>query len=192
MGKILWLDTETTGTDPEKHGIVQIAGIVEIDGEVKEEFNFKVKPFAEDQIDFGAIEATGLDLREAIGYPEPAGILQHFVNLMEKYIDKFDKEDKFCPAGYNVAFDLNFIWQWCMKQDFKYFRSYVSHVKIDVMNHAHYLVGMGLMEQPESFSLTDVCALLEVELPDAHDALADIRATRALAYEINRRTRVLV
>ena len=32
MRKVLWLDIETTGLDPERHGIVQIAGIIEIDG----------------------------------------------------------------------------------------------------------------------------------------------------------------
>ncbi len=185
MSKVLWIDTETTGIDPEKHGIVQIAGIIEIDGKLKEEFNFEVKPFPEDQIDFGAIEATGLDLREAIAYQVPNVALVGLLSVMDRYVDKFDKEDKFSPAGYNVSFDLNFLWQWCMKQDFKYFRSYVSHVKIDVMAYAHYLVGFGIMEPPESFKLADVCALMEVELPDAHDALADVKATRELAYELN-------
>ena len=42
--KNLWIDLETTGLDVKKHGVVQIAGIVEIDGEIQESFNFFTKP----------------------------------------------------------------------------------------------------------------------------------------------------
>jgi DNA polymerase III epsilon subunit-like protein len=37
LKKTLYIDTETTGTDPAKHGLIQLACIAEIDGEVAEE-----------------------------------------------------------------------------------------------------------------------------------------------------------
>jgi len=38
--KLLFLDVETTGVDNSKNGIIQLSGIIEIDGVIKEEFNF--------------------------------------------------------------------------------------------------------------------------------------------------------
>ena len=40
--KILWLDTETTGTDSTLHSIIQIAGIIDINGETKKEFAYNL------------------------------------------------------------------------------------------------------------------------------------------------------
>ena len=42
--KLLFFDLETTGTNPARHGIHQISGIVEIDGVEQERFDFKVRP----------------------------------------------------------------------------------------------------------------------------------------------------
>ena len=42
--KILWLDTETTGLNTDKCDLIQLAGIVIIDGEEKERFNFYCQP----------------------------------------------------------------------------------------------------------------------------------------------------
>ena len=50
MKKLLYFDTETTGLDPVRNGIIQIAGIIVIDGEVKEEFNIKMQPHENDEI----------------------------------------------------------------------------------------------------------------------------------------------
>lgn len=42
--KILYYDLETTGVKYWKNGIHQIAGMIEIDGEIVEAFNFNVQP----------------------------------------------------------------------------------------------------------------------------------------------------
>lgn len=180
--KVLWIDVETTGTDPEKNAIVQIAGLVEINGAVVEEFDLRVKPLPEDQIEFGAIEATGLDLLEVISYPDGIDTLKAFVAILDKYINKFDKEDKFHPAGYSVKFDIDFLWQFCIKQEFKYFRSYVDHITIDVYGLVKYLIGIGDLEL-NSLKLRDVCYAFGIEI-DAHDAMSDIVATRQLGLKL--------
>ena len=61
--KLLFLDTETTGLEPGKHGVVQIAGIIEIDGVVKEEFDFLCRPF-----DGQLYEARALEMDEILAY----------------------------------------------------------------------------------------------------------------------------
>ena len=42
--KALYFDVETTGLNPYKNDIIQFACLVEINGEVKEEFETKVAP----------------------------------------------------------------------------------------------------------------------------------------------------
>ena len=59
--KLLWLDVETTGLNKEKCDIIQIAGIVVIDGEEKERFNFKCQP-----INWENIEPTSITTIPAI------------------------------------------------------------------------------------------------------------------------------
>ena len=42
--KVLYFDTETTGLDAGKHGIIQLAALMEIGGEIVETFNMKFQP----------------------------------------------------------------------------------------------------------------------------------------------------
>ena len=69
MYKLCYIDCETTGTDPYKAGIIQLSGIIEINGEVKEEFNYHITPFAMDTIDDKALEITGFKKEELFTDP---------------------------------------------------------------------------------------------------------------------------
>ena len=47
MNKVvkMFYDLETTGLEVGKHGIHHISGMIEVDNEIKEKFDFKVRPF---------------------------------------------------------------------------------------------------------------------------------------------------
>ncbi len=143
--KILHLDLETTGTDEKRHGIVQIAQIIEIDGVVVSEKEWKLAPMPGDEITVGAIdvhrvgaiftgenkrnELDGSDLtvqcinkQSDLWYlhdPEqrPAfAVWQEIRATWEEHINVFDKADKFTLAGYNVAaFDSKFLRAFILK-----------------------------------------------------------------------------
>ena len=49
--KVCWIDTETTGLDPEENGLLQVAYIIEENGHIIAEDNLKIKPFEIDKID---------------------------------------------------------------------------------------------------------------------------------------------
>ena len=59
MIKLLWFDTETTGTYPVMHDIIHIAGKVIIGKEVKDEFEFFCQPFNYKYINAEALEVNG-------------------------------------------------------------------------------------------------------------------------------------
>ena len=85
--KILWLDTETTGLNREKCDIIQIAGIVTVDGEEKERFNFRCQPVNWENIEPASFEKTGMTLEKLKELSLPQEIYLKFKELLDKYID---------------------------------------------------------------------------------------------------------
>lgn len=62
--KIMWLDTETTGLNKEKCDIIQLSGIIVIDGEEKERFDFYCQPINFENIEPASFEKNKNDIRK--------------------------------------------------------------------------------------------------------------------------------
>lgn len=183
--KVLYFDCETTGTDAKLNDIVQLSGIIEVNGEVKEEFNFRCQPMNFDSVSPEALEVTGLTMEDLKSY-EPASVMyKKLVNLMAKYVNKFDKTDKFYPAGYNVSFDLQFLAEFFAKQGDKYFGSWCNWKAIDGLPIMRFLEFTEALK-PENHKLGTICAHYGIEI-QAHDALSDIRATREVLQVLRKR-----
>ncbi len=58
--KLIFIDVETTGIECPETGLIQLAGIVEIDGEEKQRFDFRNRPFPEDEIAEEALAVNGI------------------------------------------------------------------------------------------------------------------------------------
>jgi DNA polymerase-3 subunit epsilon len=183
MKKVLYFDTETTGLDEKLNDIIQIAGIIVIDGVIQEEFEFKIKPISFENISQEALDVHGYKVEDLQTFPEPHEIYLKLVDIFSKYIDKYNREDKFTPAGYNVEFDLKFLQQFFIKNNDVYFGSFVNWKKIDPLPLLHYLDYCGRIELP-NYKLATVCEHFGIELK-AHDALGDIRATRELLAKLH-------
>jgi DNA polymerase-3 subunit epsilon len=180
MKKVLWVDTETTDLDPIRGGIIQIAGIIEIDGEAVEEFNFNIAPFPGDIISPKALEVNKHTTTEISAYPAPLQQKAALETVLSKYRDKFDKNgEKFFLGGKNVRFDLDFIASWFNKCGDKYLGSWINWRTLDPQPIVYIANYQGKLDLP-NFKLTTLCEHFGVKLEAAHDALADIRATREL------------
>ena len=79
--KIMWLDVETTGLNREKCDIIQLSGIIVIDGEEKERFNFRCQPIHYENIDPTSFEKTGMTIEKLKELPLPQEMYINFVNL---------------------------------------------------------------------------------------------------------------
>lgn len=177
MKKVLYFDVETTGLDPVKQDIIQLAGIIEVEGEIVDYFNLALQPFNYDTIDLGALTVNNTSIEMLKGYPDPKVSYLSFITILEKYCDKFDKEDKYYPAGYNVSFDLNFLAEFFKKNNDKYLGSWLNWKALDPLPLFRFLDWSDDISLP-NYKLETVCNYLGFEIEDAHDALSDIKATR--------------
>lgn len=183
--KILFFDSETTGTDPKANGIHQLSGQVVIDGQVKESFDIKMHPIMGDLIEDKALEVSGVTREDLAGYPAAIDGFCQFKGILSRYVRKFDKTDKFFLAGFNNAhFDNQFLREWFIKHGDMYFGSYFWSNSIDVMvlatqyllKHRHRMVNFKLMTVAEALGI-------KIDHSKLHDAMYDIYLTQ-LVYNI--------
>lgn len=113
------------------------------------------------------------------------GVKEEFTNLLGKYVDKYDKTDKFFLCGYNNAsFDNQFLRAWFVQNGDNYFGSWFWSSAIDVM----VLAAQALMEQRhkmKDFKLRTVAEQLGIVIEEErlHDAMYDI----VLTHEVYKR-----
>lgn len=108
--------------------------------------------------------------------------------MLDKYVDKYNKKDKFFLVGYNnAAFDNQFLRGFFLQNGDNYFGSYFWSNSIDVMVLASAYIADRRADM-ENFKLSTVAKFLGVSVSDdsLHNALYDIELTRAV-YEIVKR-----
>ena len=134
MDKIFLFDLETTGLDKKRHAIHQISGKVIIDDVVKESFDFKVRPWEGCEFEPKALEVGGVTQEQLMQYPPMMDVYKELIALLDKYVDKYNKADKFFMMGYNIAgFDCDFLREFFIMCGNKFFGSYFWSVPLDVM-----------------------------------------------------------
>lgn len=180
--KLLFFDLETTGTDSKTHGIHQLSGAVVINGDIKEKFNLHVQPHPGAIIDPSALEVADVTKEQIMAYPSMAIVYSQFVNILSKYVDRYDKSDKFFLVGYNNApFDNQFLREWFGHNGDKYFGSWFWANSIDVMVMATPFLA-DVRSQMKNFRQGTVAKVLGIPVDDTklHDALYDIEICKAI------------
>lgn len=181
--KLLFFDLETTGTYPGKHGIHQMSGMIVIDGEIKEKFDFKVRPNPQAEILDEALEAAGVTRDQILAYPPMGEVYHQFVDgILAKYVDRYNKTDKFFLVGYNNAsFDNQFLRGFFLQNGDKYFGSWFWANCMDVMVLATPYLAAKRAEMKDFKQGTVAKALgIPVEDEKLHDALYDIEICKAI------------
>lgn len=181
--KILYFDTETTGIDPKLHDIIQFSAIVEVDGEVIDELDVRCQPSRWENISQDALTVTGMTIEKLKELPTPQEAFKQIKNFFDKHIDKYDKLDKFYPAGHNVSFDIDFLQEFFKRHGDEYGTgSYQNWNCLDSRILANFMKMRGKMELP-NHKLETLCNHFEIPLV-AHDSLNDIKATRILIQKL--------
>lgn len=181
MNKIIFIDTETGGVNPEKAALIQLSGIIRINKKDIEKFNFYIKPFENSEVNEKALEVQGRTLEElkTNKYVEEKEVYKQFINLLDKYIDKYDKSDKFIVAGYNVRFDVDILKAFFQRHGNNFLFSYLDSSMLDPLYSIRLLQIAEILPVLENNKLETWCKHFGIELK-AHDSLEDIEATKKL------------
>lgn len=183
--KFLFYDLETTGTKYWRNGIHQISGMVVVDGEVKTQFDYKVKPNPQAEIEDEALAIAGITREDLEGYEDMRSVYNQIVDTMSVFVNRYDRKDKMFLAGYNNGpFDNQFYRAFFVQNGDPYFGSWFWSGAIDVMVLAlEYLKAE--RHTMENFKLMTVARKLGIEVDESklHDAMYDIELTYE-AYRI--------
>lgn len=176
MSKLFFFDLETTGVKFWKNGIHQISGAIVIDGIGVEKFNFKVCPFASCTIEDDALAVGGVTREIIESYTDMTTVYNQLIAMLSRYVNKFDKKDKFHLVGYNNAsFDNQFLRAFFVQNNDQYFGSWFWSDSIDLMVLASYKLKSeraGMVD----FKQKTVAAKLGIIVDESklHDAEYDI------------------
>lgn len=190
MSKVCYIDVETTGTNAFKHGIWQLAFILEIDGKIQEEQAHKMKPFNSKEIELDALKVGGISKEDLATFEDPRNCFQYVLETWGKYIDRFDKQDKMAFVAYNSPFDNRFLRAWFKDNGDQYFGSWFSGEICVMRKFNDFIITTG-SEEPENRKLQTAAQYmgLNTDTIDWHDARADVAITRELYYKLNHETR---
>jgi DNA polymerase-3 subunit epsilon len=186
--KVFWVDTETSGVNPNKHGIIQLAGLIEIDGQIEDTCNMEIQPNDSLKIDNEALKVNNYTHRQLKTHMDESLAFKNLFKLFNRHVDKYDSDDKLWVGGYNVNFDIDFLsdfWERNMTGQ-QYLGSFVNRgMCLDPYNIIPMMVDKGELTQPNSMKLKYVCKKYMDECDyNWHDAMADVKASRDLYYNL--------
>ena len=182
--KIAWFDTETTGLDPVKNDIIQLAMIIEIDGEIKEKIKMEMQPFSYDNISPEALETNKLTIEQIKTFPAPQDQYKILNKILGNHVDRYNKFDKMIAGGQNVKFDIEFLRNFFIKNNDPYFGSFFNYHYVDIISLSAILKYFKKIDI-DNLKLETICEYMGIEL-SAHDAMEDITATREVFMEFGK------
>ncbi len=148
------LDLETTGLEAERDAIIEIGCVKLIDGRVVAEWTSLVNPGR--PIPLKITQLTGISDADVADAPS----LRHVGHELTRFIGTLP------VVGHNVGFDLGFMQARGLYHD---------NPAVDTFELASLL-----LPRQDRYTLGNLAATFDIQLPDAHRALADARASMSL------------
>ena len=185
--KIIYIDTETGSPNPRNCCLLQLSGAIEIDDQIKDKFNMFIRPFPDDPpITEEAIAKHKITADIIANNPdkfiEPQVAFAKFKELLQKYVDPYNKQDKYQFVGYNCqSFDDPVLRTFFSKNNDNYYGSWFWYPTIDVMQ-LYAAEWMPYRHNMQNFQLMTVAktAGIKVDENRLHDGLYDVQITREL------------
>lgn len=196
--KMFWIDTETTGIDTTNSSVFEVGLLMTEEGvkngseDVLLERCFFLNPLSETIVyhsDAGVVH--GYSEEEILAMPSEKEIVPIIEELFRAakigwkagwqdadYLMESDMQ----IAGYNVSFDAKHLAALFSRNGYN-LRDYFTENVADVFKQVKTALERGVLPPMENKKLTTVAKHLGVDLSNAHDALADIRAT----YEVSKK-----
>jgi len=173
---LLYIDIESTGLDHDHHEVVEIAGIIEVNGEIIDDFCFKCRPLTNNRSD-EALDIIGYTWAELQDFPHPSEAIQKINSILRKH----QLQDKIHLVGHNVSFDEKFfhnLWDTYKTDSVLDFNDVFSYRSIDTLSIAMFMHYCG-RESIKYFGLEQLANKLKVNIEGRyHTAYYDAMVTR--------------
>ena len=140
-----------------------------------------MQPHSYDTVSQKALDIHGITLDDIRGFQTAIEGYREIESFLSKYINKYSKEDKFTPVGYNVGFDTRMLRQFFKKSGNKYYGAWIESRDVDVLSYIYYVRSLGVRFPVSNFKLSTMCDLFGINIK-AHDAMSDTEAARDLYY----------
>lgn len=182
--KEIWIDCETTGVDVGRNGLIQVAGDIIINDVIKETFNIRMNA-GNKVLDQESLDVIKKTPQEIAAYQSPVDAYREFKRILSRFVNPYDKKDKFEWFGYNPNFDIDFMRQWFIENHDKYFGSWFWMPAYDIWQLAVHK----MRAHRQEFENTKLWTMakwygVDVDKFTAHDAASDISVSRELYYKI--------
>ena len=175
MDRLLFIDTETGGLDPQKHSLLSIALVVWEDCNIIDSLELLIN----DGVLLVTDEALAINkiiiedhIKDALN---PAIATEKLLLFIDKH---FTGNNKITLAGHNVHFDVAFLKTFLSKNN-KKFSNYFSHRIVDTSSILYYLFLSGVINQ-KAISSDKAFEHFEIHVQGRHTALGDAIATAEL------------
>jgi DNA polymerase III epsilon subunit-like protein len=187
--KLLYLDCETGGLNPNVNPILDLTMMAEVDGACSVAFKTKIFPFKGSVIDPKALLCNGLEIPE---WPSDEWLSEDKAHTamrqyLESFVDKYEVSDKLVPVAYNGGFDLSFLSKLFERRKDKFIGGLIDRNRlIDPLAQIRWLLFTGQLALPTGHKLT-LSAMAEyfnIPVLKAHDSLSDVMTLRALTARL--------
>lgn len=171
--RLVFIDTETGGTDPHKHSLLSIGVVVwdRTQGIIaqKEFFVKNTRYYVTKEAQ--KINKFDRKMHNAVA-KEPKEIINGLIVFLSNY---FPENTGFPVAGHNIQFDINFLKEF-FKKNGRSFNNYFAHRSIDTYS-IFKIMSMARLIDKNLNSSADAFAYFNIKVQQRHSALYDCIAT---------------
>lgn len=180
MSKYLVIDTETTGLNPSKHGIITLSALICDDEKIIKEWHGVNNNWRECDIDVGALKVNNFKFGESVYFGlrdtkqvscDQQTMLQHFADFC-----LYNAGSCEYLLGMNVQFDLSFIKKAFEKQNIN-IDGLFPRRQIDPLHFATGLIDIGILSKTKYLNSKFLYDLYEIESNGIHASDVDVRLT---------------
>ena len=173
--RLLFIDTETGGLNPNKHSLLSLAMVVWEDMKIIDSQELLVN----DEKLSVTEEALSINKIDIEKHKQSAISSSQSIEEIFLFISKhFPEQRKITLAGHNVHFDVNFL-RFFFFQNNENFSNFFSHRIIDTSSILYYLFLAGHLKH-RAISSDEAFDLFEIKVEGRHTALGDAIATAKL------------
>ena len=173
--RLLFIDTETGGLNPDKHSLLSLAMVIWEDMEIIDSqeilINDGILSVTQEAL---SVNKINIEKHKQLAI-SPSQAMEGIFSFISKH---FPLHRKITLAGHNVHFDVHFLRVFFSRNN-KDFGKFFSHRIIDTSSILYYLYLAGHLKQ-KAISSDEAFDLFEIQVNGRHTALGDAIATAEL------------